>query len=218
MIPKKVGKKFPKIFDPFTFFMMPFDTYKTYLALKSHFTKDNYDYHKYCGKVRASVDSFYKRKDRFWFERVSRNKTDKEVLNYFVSNFVMADDPGNLWIGVIQREGDRNYTAWQKRVQSLTYVFKEETNGMFSEFKVDESFDCSAGHPPILRKYLAGQISLETFIILERILGFQNKFDKKLQDPVWETVSKKMKKYSPFLNIDVFRYKKLLKEVVLGDS
>ena len=113
---------------------------------------------------------------------------------------------------------DRNYTAWQKRVQSLTYVFKEETNGMFSEFKVDESFDCSAGHPPILRKYLAGQISLETFIILERILGFQNKFDKKLQDPVWETVSKKMKKYSPFLNIDVFRYKKLLKEVVLGDS
>ena len=133
--------------------MMPFDTYKTYLALKNHFTKDNYDYHKYCGKVRASVDSFYKRKDRFWFERVSRNKTDKEVLNYFVSNFVMADDPGNLWIGVIQREGDRNYTAWQKRVQSLTYVFKEETNGMFSEFKVDESFDCSAGHPPILRKY-----------------------------------------------------------------
>ena len=70
--------------------MMPFDTYKTYLALKNHFTKDNYDYHKYCGKVRASVDSFYKRKDRFWFERVSRNKTDKEVLNYFVSNFVMA--------------------------------------------------------------------------------------------------------------------------------
>ena len=196
--------------------MMPFDTYKTYLALKNHFTKDNYDYHKYCGKVRASVDSFYKRKDRFWFERVSRNKTDKEVLNYFVSNFVMADDPGNLWIGVIQREGDRNYTAWQKRVQSLTYVFEEETNGMFSEFKVDESLTVLLD----TRLFCGNSVGqfLETFIILERILGFQNKFDKKLQDPVWETVSKKMKKYSPFLNIDVFRYKKLLKEVVLGDS
>jgi hypothetical protein len=25
-----------------------------------------------------------------------------------------------------------------------------------------------------------------------------------------------MKKYSPFLNIDVFRYKKIVKEIVLG--
>jgi len=29
-------------------------------------------------------------------------------------------------------------------------------------------------------------------------------------------VSMKMKKYSPFMNIDTFKYKKILKEVVLG--
>jgi hypothetical protein len=33
---------------------------------------------------------------------------------------------------------------------------------------------------------------------------------------VWQTVSLRMKKYSPFLNIDVFRYKKIMKEIVLG--
>ena len=55
-------------------------------------------------------------------------------------------------------------------------------------------------------------------MILDRILGFKKKWDDKLTDPVWETVSMKMKKYSPFLNIDVFRYKKILKEVVLGDN
>jgi hypothetical protein len=33
---------------------------------------------------------------------------------------------------------------------------------------------------------------------------------------VWETVSRRIKKYSSFLHIDVFRYKKILKEVVLG--
>jgi len=27
--------------------MMPFDVYREYLALKNHFTKDNYDYFKY---------------------------------------------------------------------------------------------------------------------------------------------------------------------------
>jgi len=46
-------------------------------------------------------------------------------------------------------------------------------------------------------------------------LGFKKNFDKKLQDPVWEFLSMRMEKYSPFLNIDVFHYKKILKEVVL---
>jgi len=55
-------------------------------------------------------------------------------------------------------------------------------------------------------------------VIYDKIFLFGNNFDKKLQDPVWETVSKKIKKYSSFLNIDVSRYKKILKEVVLGEE
>ena len=51
---------------------------------------------------------------------------------------------------------------------------------------------------------------------MDKILGFRKNFDTKLDDPVWQTVSLRMKKYSPFLNIDVFRYKKIVKEIVLG--
>ena len=40
--------------------MMPFDAYRCYLSLKNHFTKDHYDYHKYGGKTRATVQAFYK--------------------------------------------------------------------------------------------------------------------------------------------------------------
>ena len=71
----------------------PFETYKSYLGLKNHFTKEKYDYHKYCGKSRATVQSFYKRKDRFFFEKLSRQKNDEEVIDFFVSNFVECDDP-----------------------------------------------------------------------------------------------------------------------------
>ena len=63
--------------------MTPFDVYKTYLGLKNHFTKDKYDYHRYNGKTRASLQSFYKRKDRYWFEKMSRQKNDQEVVNFF---------------------------------------------------------------------------------------------------------------------------------------
>tara|TARA_B100000085_G_scaffold188063_1_gene172002 strand:- start:543 stop:1139 length:597 start_codon:yes stop_codon:yes gene_type:complete len=197
--------------------MMPFDAYKCYLSLKNHFTKEKYDYHKYCGKSRATVQSFYKRKDRFWFEKLARNKNDKEVEEFFISNFITCTDPSKLWIGEMIREGEVRYTDWKKRTQSLSYVFKTEAENIFDEKKVDEVFSCKKGHPPILKNYLSGQTSIETLVILDKILGYRQDFDKSLQDPVWETVSMRMRKYSPFLHIDVFRYKKVLKNVVLGE-
>ena len=197
---------------------MPADAYRCYLALKNHFTKDHYDYIKYRGKTRASNAAFYKRKDRFWFEKFARQKNDKEIEEFFVSNFIYSTDPSTVWIGEMIKEGEGRYQEWQKKVQSLTYVFKEETESLFENKKVDDMFDCSKGHPPILKSYLRGDISLESMVIYDRILGYGKDFDKRLKDPVWETVSRKIKKYSPFLNIDVSRYKKILKEVIIHGS
>ena len=197
---------------------MPVDAYRQYLALKNHFTKDSYDYHKYCGKSRATVQSFYKRKDRFWFEKVARQKSDQEIIEFFVANFVSCPDPETLWIGEMIKEGEERYTNWKKKIQSLSYVFKEETEKLFDDKKVDEIFQCSKGHPLILKSFLSGKISLETMVIYDRIFLFGKDYDKKLKDPVWETVSRKIKKYNPFLNIDVQRYKSILKNVVLGDA
>ena len=197
---------------------MPFDAYRCYLSLKNHFTKDHYDYHKYRGKTRATVQAFYKRKDRFWFEKFARSKNDKEVEEFFVSNFIYSTDPSTVWIGEMIKEGEGRYTEWKKKVQSLTYIFKEETESVFENNKVDDMFDCSKGHPPILKSYLGGDISLESMVIYDRIFDYGKDFDKRLKDPVWETVSRKIKKYSPFLNIDVSRYKKILKEVIIHGS
>ena len=195
---------------------MPFDAYKCYLAMKNHFTKDKYDYLKYSGKVRATHQAFYKRKDRFWFEKFARNKNDKEIEEFFVSNFIYSSNPETMWIGEMIKEGEDRYTEWKKKVQSLSYIFKEESESLFNDNKVDDVFDCSKGHPIILKKFLGGSLSIESMVIYDRILGYGKDFDKKLNDPVWETVSRRVKKYSPFLNIDVFRYKKILKEVVIN--
>ena len=197
---------------------MPVDAYRCYLSMKNHFTKDKYDYHKYCGKSRASVESFYKRKDRFWFEKLARNKKDKEVEEFFISNFITCTDPSKLWIGELMREGEDRYTSWKKRTQSLSYTFKEELESILIDQDLDSIFSSKKGHPPLLKKYLSGQTSIETMVILDKILGYRKEFDNRIQDPVWETVSMRIKKYSPFLHIDVFRYKKVLKEIVLGEK
>jgi hypothetical protein len=184
------------------------------LSLKNHFTNPKYDFFKYGAKTRASVTSFNKRKDKYWFEKTSRKYSDKEVVDFLVSNFVSADNPQNLWIGEIINSGERTYADWMRRQQSLTYLFKEQSSELLSENELESLFNCTKGHPTILKKFLSGQLSLETFTIYEKIFGFSKNFDKKLTDPVWETVSLKLKKYSPFLNIDVFNYKKILRSII----
>jgi len=192
----------------------PFETYQHYLSLKNHFTNPKYDFFKYGAKTRASVTSFNKRKDKYWFEKTSRKYNDKEVVDFLVSNFTATDNPQNLWIGEIINSGERNYAEWTKRQQSLTYLFKEQSSELFSENKLDDVFNCSKGHPPVLKMFLGGKISLETLVIYDKIFLFGNTFDKKLLDPVWESVSLKLKKYSPFINIDVFNYRKILRSII----
>jgi len=194
--------------------MSPFETYQTYLSMKSHFTNSKYDFFKYSGKSRATVTSFNKRKDKYFFEKLSRQKQDKEITDYFLSNFVATDHPSNLWIGEIIQSGENNYKEWQKRQQSLSYFIKEQSQELFSSYNLNEVFDCSKQHPPLLKKYLGGNLYLETLVIYDRIFRYVDEFDKKLKDPVWETVSLKIKKYSPFLNIDVFSYRKILRSIL----
>ena len=193
----------------------PFECYKTYVAMKQHFTKDKYDYFKYGGKSRASATSFKGRKDRYFFERMSRKKSDEQIVQYFISNFVSTEDPSKVWIGEIIQNGETNFQNWQKRNQSLAYVFGDEVERVFKRSSFDSYFHIGRQHPKILKEYLKGNVSIETLVILDKVLGFVEKFDKKILDPIWGSVSMKIKKYGPFLNIDVPRYKKILKEKVL---
>ena len=194
--------------------MSPFETYQTYLSMKSHFTNSKYDFFKYGGKSRATVTSFNKRKDKYWFEKSSRKYSDKEIVDFLLSNFVSTDNPQNLWIGEIINSGERTYADWMRRQQSLTYLFKEQSAELFSQTKLEDVFNCSKGHPILLKRFLSGKLSPETFVIYEKIFGFSKTFDKKLSDPMWETVSLKIRKYNPFLNIDVFQFKKILREII----
>ena len=87
--------------------MTGFEVYKMYLALKQHFTKENYDYHTYNGRVRASETSFEQRRDRYYFKKLATKYDRKEILNYFVANFIV--DPK----GYIKSFSDKNYEQWK---------------------------------------------------------------------------------------------------------
>ncbi len=104
--------------------MTPIDCYRTYLAFKNHFSKPSFDYFKYNGKTKATSDSFHKRKDRYFFEKMSRQKSDQEIKEYFLANFIECDNPQKLWIGEIINSGNDYYTQWKTRAEN-TYQFRE---------------------------------------------------------------------------------------------
>ena len=147
---------------------------------------------------------------------MSRQKSDEEIKAYFVANFVECSDPQSLWIGEIIQSGEDIYTNWLKKSQSLFYLFKTEAEVFLQKDSFEKLFEIKNNqHPEILKKYFQKAISLETMVILDMILGYVKNFDKKMTDPVWETVSLRIRKYKLFLNIDVAKYKEILKEIVL---
>jgi len=196
--------------------MAPFQVYVLYLSLRNHFVNKKYNYFTYNGKVKANIQSFYKRKDRFYFEKMSRQKSDEEIINFFVSNFASCDDPQSLWMGQIVKEGEEIYRNWMRKTQSISYHFKEEVSSIFNSKNFDEMFFIEQNkHPKILKSHLQKKISLETLVILNLILDYKTQFDKKLNDPVWEFTSMRIEKYTPFIHIDTNKFTKILKECVL---
>ena len=115
----------------------------------------------------------------------------------------------------------RNYQFWRKnirRMENEATEFDVYVHGTIRELtlreRLRESIQLLQGSSYSSKKYLGGEISLETLSILEKVFSFKGKFDKKLKDPVWETVSMKLKKYLPFLNINVFHFKKILRNII----
>jgi hypothetical protein len=181
--------------------MIAYNVYETYLALRQHFTNPNYDYFRYSGKVRTNIESFNKRRDRYFFEKLSRKKTESEIINYFVSNFIQSSDPSKMWVGELKTNGDENYLNWKTRTQSLSYRFKQELNSLTERHHLYEVlFSETGGHPRIIKQYLGGKISIETLVILDDLTSFMKKLD--VDDVIVSLVIHKVRKYRPFLSYD----------------
>jgi hypothetical protein len=164
--------------------------------LKHHFTKPNYDVFKYNWKTRASVESFNKRKDRYFFERLSRKKSEQEIKEFYISNFAYSENPNGVYISDLMKDG-----------------FKVELEVFLSHQDLNKFLECKNNqHSLLIKKYLQKALSLETIVIVNEVLNYTKIYDKLLTDPIWEMLSLKIKKYSPFLEINKEKYIQIMKE------
>lgn len=191
-----------------------FDVYKTYIALKLHFTKPTYDFFKFNGKTSVKSSSFMNRKDRHFFDKLAKNHP-KDCVGFLVANFVERND---VWVGeVLDSDAEDVFTAWKRRFQSLGNVYSDDCSRIFNEadlnhMSFDDIFKFRDGrHPLIMRLLLQRTITIETFILMNKLLSFFDLFDKEMGDDImWNELRFKCEKYAPFLpKGDLAKYREI---------
>lgn len=187
--------------------MNAFETYKLYVALKNHFNSDSYDFFKYGGKTRASVNSFETRPDKYFFNKLAKHK---DVLHYVLAN-IIEDNP-NVWVGDLanEQQAEDNYRKWLSRQESFTYNFKNDLEKMNSDYNSNLIVEGS-NHPFLLKLFIKKQINIETLVALNDMCEFFSYWNKTIEeDIIWPSIYMKCKKYKPFLRYDKAKLKQIV--------
>lgn len=182
-----------------------FAAYLCYVALKTHFTTDSYDYFEHEGKTNAKLSSFEKRKDAAHFYILSKTR---DAAGRLLSNLVTNP---NVWVGdIVSDRGEDIHKSWLKRKQSLTYQFKSDMKELHNDF--DENFVVKSGQMPhIVRLYLSGDITLETLAILADMRDTTDYWKRNVNDTlIFPSINRVVAKYRPFIDYDGDKMKKII--------
>ena len=195
-----------------------FDVFRTYLAVKMHFTTDTYNYAKYEGRVNAGLETFTKRNDRYFFHKLSKRYGQDQIVDYFVANF-LADS--KKWIGnLISDEGADEYNKFRKYKESIGYHFRNDCVYISDDFnRRNISFDNGFGvhngqHPRALRLLIQKKIHFQTAFIMDSIISFSKDWNNNIEEKVvWTQIYKKFVKMKPFIHFNRTQAKLTMKEV-----
>ncbi len=197
--------------------MNGYDLYCTYQAIKLHFSTEQYNFFHYDGKTRVSIDAFQKRRDKFLFHRLARKYRDDEMVPFLVANFVHSDD--NWTKSLLEEEAEQTYREWKRRTDSMTKIYSDDLQKIATKDNFNDLFKVEEGQfPKLLVLFMQNEVTMETMVILNNIFDFIRIWDKKISDDIiYPKISRKIRKYGSFLNVNVDKYKTLTKETLLAD-
>lgn len=194
--------------------MDPYDSFKIYQAVRLHFDSDSYDAVKYNFKTSAKPQSFYKRRDKFFFAKLAKKypKND-QLVEALVANFVA----GKSYARDIAQDDDseKNVQIWKKVTESMSYNFKQDLSKLEMSHTLDELLkSVDKQHPPIIKYLVSGDIHITTVVILDQLTNFMSHANKKITETImWPEIYKRVKKTSSFIRVDVDKFKKIIVDI-----
>lgn len=195
----------------------PFGCYKMYLAMKMQFNSKTYDFFRYEGKVKASETAFSTKKDKWVFERLSHKYNKKDLQTLMLSNFLVDE---SLWVNtLLSDEANDIMLDFKKRHQSLTYIYSNDVDTLLAKVKAPDQLLVVKDHanPILLKSVYSKEITLETFTIMNDLMGFFPYFSQHIGDDfLWPKLKFKCEKYRKFIDYDKRKFRAILKEKVNG--
>lgn len=182
--------------------------WNTFIALKLHFTTDRYDVFEYKERTSYKFTELPLHR-KIFLQKLLKQYDKRELVNYMISNFVSGDNNGGMFD---QETGHIIYTKWKKTKESLFYTFKQDLN-IIKEYtdtkniSINDVIVYNEGiHPILYKMYISKQISIETVVILDKIINFTEDY-KESKDFFIMEFTRLVYKYSKFLknNLDKFQ-------------
>lgn len=195
--------------------MTGYEAFSIYNSLKLHFNSKSYDFFKYNGKSKISIESFENRRDKYHFYKLSRQNNKEDYIQFLVSNFLVKE---NLWAGdLLQEEAQVAHKKRMATIQSLGYVFKNDCQNLRDSVQYANDLLSTGGdYPVLLTKTLQKDTQFETLCILNSVLNFLPMWDRKIQDTIrYPEFSLKVKKYTPFLVFDKEKFVEIIKKELM---
>ncbi|NDI00155.1 MAG: hypothetical protein EBY78_07580, partial [Actinobacteria bacterium] len=102
---------------------------------------------------------------------------------------------------------------------SMSKIYTDDLQKIATKDNFNDLFKVEDGQfPKLLVLFMQNDVTLETMVILNNIFDFIKIWDKKISDDIiYPKVSRKIRKYGSFLNVNVDKYKTLTKETLLAD-
>jgi hypothetical protein len=157
-----------------------YQTYQIYQSLKLHFTSD-YDAVKYNYRTAVKRDTFERRRDRYFFEKLSRRFNKEKLIHRQTPNLIQNP---NVWIGDMTDEIYNDYIA---RYDKLTYMLSQDMNLLSDKgYSFDQLCTTSDNNTSnvFLESLRADEIHLESVVLVDIMVNFLNRLKSDLSDPL----------------------------------
>ena len=204
-----------------------FKAWKTYMGMYLHFTS-TYDYFKYFGNASwgtiTSMEKYFAKFEhqtgfswqRGFFTSLGKKYViELDLIYYYLSQITIGKMYPTEFLDdyfIDYKNKMESFSLHLQRNMKVVVEYMKEYDLKFNELFESEGIN----HPPILKLLLGGDISLETFTVLDICLDFTKALDKKLIDPIWRDQKTLCYKYKPFLEINVDEKRRLIRGVLDG--
>ena len=192
--------------------MTPNGAYETFLAVRTHFKDERYNFFRYGGKIpnkKPLSDQF-----RYIFLKICNDYTYNEYIDFLVCN--LYENP-KIWVpNLMDSDVKKRYTEFAKKYQAFSYYFEQECLTLFEEYSILESdkssrfnqiFHTSEDLPDLFKAYVNEVISVDMLIYLNKLFGFLEAWNEAYKNSIlYEEFRKKLEKYAlfvePRMNVD----------------